>query len=299
MFKNLFRREDTDVYLLSQSDFKSDYKLITESTYIMGAENPPIKMKNIADIVVEQAVNIPKKKILTAVTTHNVTYETNNPAFEKGLEEAELFSDIIPRIVIERNLRGEYIKVANTEKIKSNWQHWKEHTLPTAFPELSKQKKVITNFENGLKELDEEFNNNFQYTLLLPECYKYRDFYYPTDIGSLKKYQSHLVENLLIAYQLKKDTFQIEQDKVELHLKPVLLKSYQDRIEDRLKSFYKSYLPDFSYTQYAFDISLKYLLDKRTSRILNAEMSFNEELHPHLKYSMNFILQEGEKQKIN
>lgn len=215
MLNKIFSRKDTDVYLLNQSDFKSNYRLVTESIYTMGKENPPVLLKNTADIEMEQLVLIPKNKILTAITTKNIVNETNNPAFEKGLDEAELFTEIIPRIVIERNLRGDYTKIANMERINANWQSWKEERLPSIFPELPKQKKIINNFENGLKVLDENFNNNFQYTLLLPECYKYRDFFNPSDIGTVKKYDSRFIQNLQIGYQLKKENFKVENHNVE------------------------------------------------------------------------------------
>jgi hypothetical protein len=293
MFNKFFSREDTDIYLLNQSDFRSKYRLTTESTYTMGIDNTPIKIKNRADIELEQVVS-DKKKILTQVRIKNIINESDNPTFLEALKETELFTEIIPTIVIERSLRGEYLKIYNWNTINNNWNRWKEQTLPTVFPNPVKQRKVISNFESGLKTLEEQFNSNFQYTLLLPECYKYRDYNNPSDIGSLKKYSSRLVENLEIAYQLKKENFRIDQNKVELNLQSVIPKSYQKNIEASLVSFYQQYLPDFSYKQHIFDLSAKYLMNKQTSEIMSAEMTFKEELNRNLIYSMKFSLVKSE-----
>jgi len=290
MLNKLFSTEDTDIYLLNQSDFKSDYQLVTETVYVMGEENPPMKIKNTTEIELIQTVVPNKKKIQTSVGIKNVVNETDNPVLRDGLKESELFIEIISLVTIERNLRGEYIKIANLDEIENNWIKWKKQTLPTLIPDLSKQKKVISNFQNGLKNLNKQFNNNLQYILLLPECYKYRDYFNPKDMGSIKEYLSRLVENLEIGYRLKKDSFKIDGNKVELVLKSTLLESQQKIIEDILISFYEKYLPDFSYKQYKFNISITYLFEKETSNILSAQMFFREELHPNLHYSIHFDL---------
>lgn len=73
-------------------------------------------------------------------------------------------------------------------------------------------------------------------------------------------------------------------------LKPVILKSYVSRIEERLKNFYDTHLTDKPYKQYKYDISLTYLLDKASSRIIKAKMNLTEELHDYLSYKISFSL---------
>lgn len=286
---NFFFKEDTNnPYLISQADFRANYILSTESNLIMGEQNPPIKITNVANLVLEQTVL--KKKIMTSIRILNVVSDTDNHIFKEALRESDLFTDIISQLEIERNLKGQFVKLANIKEIRNDWEVWKEQKLPEMSFSPHKERKLIDNFERGLNKLDEQLNNNFQYTILLPEFYKWRDYPSSNDLGSLKIYSSRLVEDLHIYFKLKKDRFSENGEEVELYQKVFLSESQNEERTKLLNCFYRQNLPDFSSEQYEFDLSTSYLINKQTSEIIQAEMQFKEELHSNFKYEMKFLL---------
>lgn len=193
MFDLIFGK-DTDVYLLRQQSFLGDYRLIAKSSFIMGESNPPIHISSIANIQMEQVVE--KKDIFTIVSFKEITTETNNKQFEESLEEMQLFTTINPIIKFQRGMKGQIQGIANKDELRSDWERWKREQLPHLIPDHRKQQKVIRNYEKGLSSLEQSIDGNLQYMLLLPECYKYRDYQCEEDISSFKQYLSRFIETL-------------------------------------------------------------------------------------------------------
>ena len=292
MFDFLFGK-DTDVYLMNQQSFSSRYQLTTQSCFVMGKENPPIHVSSTATVDLKQTVE--KKKIFTTVSFVEMTSETDHNNFKESLREAQLFTKINPVIEVLRDEHGRVKNISNLPDMWNDWERWKKKQLPLVVPDERKQEKIIKNYENGLKSLEYNFNKNFQYMLLLPECYKFRGYSNPQDVSSGKTYSSRFVEKLDIFYRLNKKSFSDKNNSnknniVKLTLGTRISDDAQKLIERQLVPFYENNMPDFSLKDYFFDINVEYTLDKNTSEIMDAKLSFMEKLHPNFTYTMELNL---------
>ena len=283
MFDFLFGK-DTDVYLMNRQSFSSKYRLTTRSRFVTGKKNPPVHVSSIATVDLKQTVE--KKKIFTRISFVDMTSETDHNNFKESLREMQLFTKINPVIEVLRDENGRVKNIINLPEMRNDWERWKEKQLPLVVPDERKQQKIIKNYENGLKSLEYNFEKNFQYMLLLPECYKFRGYPDPLDTGSGKTYSSRFVEKLDIIYCLSKKSFSDKNNVVKLTLDTQLPDNEYKRIEKQLIRFYEKYMPDFSPKDYLFDIKAEYTFDKSTSEILDADLSFTEKLHPDFTYTM-------------
>jgi len=294
MFDLLFGK-DTDVYLLEQQSFSGDYRLITKSSFIMGEGNPPIHISSIVKINMEQTVD--KRDISTIVSFQEITTETDNKQFEESLEEMQLFTTINPIIKFQRDMKGQTKGIANKDELWSGWEGWKKEQLPRLIPDTCKQQKVIKNYEKGLSSLEQSIDSNLQYTLLLPECYKFRDYPCAEDVSSLKKYNSRFIENLQINYRLGKQKFSIDNGLMKLSLVSQISRE-KDIIQNYLIPFYEKSLPDFSHEDYFMQICVDYLFDKNTSEIIMGKLLFTERLHANFTYKMELELVKSESKSV-
>ena len=282
MFDFLFG-EDTDV-LMNQQNFSNRYQSTTQSNFVMGKENPPIRVASTATIDLKQTVE--KKKIFTRVSFIDMTSETDHNNFKESLREAQLFTKINPIIEVLRDDRGRVKNISNLPDMWNDWERWKKKQLPIVVPDERKQQKIITNYENGLKSLEDNFEKNLQYMLLLPEYYKFKTYPDPQDVSSGKTYSSRFVEKLDIFYRLNKKSFSAKNNMVKLTLGTRISDDVQKLIERQLVPFYENNMPNFSCKDYLFDIRVEYTLDKNTSEIMDASLSFIEKLHPNFIYTM-------------
>jgi hypothetical protein len=282
-----FLFKDTDVSLMDQQSFSGSYQLTTKSCFVMGSANPPIHLSSIADIDLTQIVK--KKKISTTVSFVDMVCETDHNNFKESIQEMQLFAKINPVIEIQRDEKGKMKRITNMERIRQDWEYWKKEKLPLSIPDERKQKKIINNYENGLKLLEYQFDTNFQYNLLLPECYKFKDYVNPQDITSVKSYPSRFIEKLEILYYLKKRTFSVKKNIVKFTLDSRIF-SQESAIKNKLISFYNKFLSDFSYLDYLFEVKTEYTFDKNTSEIMDAKLFFVERLHANFVYTLELSL---------
>ncbi|GHT59726.1 hypothetical protein AGMMS50239_07050 [Bacteroidia bacterium] len=284
MFNFLFGK-DTDIYLLNQQSFSSSYQLTTKSCFVMGKDNPPIHVSSTSTVDLKQVID--KKKIVTRVSVKNMTSETDHNNFKESLQEMQLFTEISPVIEVRRDETGIVKNISNLSEIMEDWERWKDKQLPAIVPDERKRQKVIRHYEAGLKLLEYDFNKNLQYILLLPECYKFRDYYNPQDFGAAKTYSSRLIEKLDIFYHLRKKSFSDENPVVKLSLDS---QSDIEEKEEQLISFYEKYMPGFSIKDYLFDIKVDYTFEKNTSEIIEAKLFFIEKLHSNFVYTIEMNL---------
>ncbi|MDR1370954.1 MAG: hypothetical protein LBJ72_12655 [Dysgonamonadaceae bacterium] len=284
MFNFLFGK-DTEIYLLNQQNFSSNYQLTTKSCFVMGKNNPPVHILSTAMVDLKQIVD--KKKIITRISVTDVTGEADHNNFKESIREMQLFTEINPVIEVERGETGKVKRISNMSEIRGEWEKWKDRQLPSAVPDERKQQKVIKNYETGLKLLEYNFDKNLQYVLLLPECYQFTNYHNPQDLGTTKTYSSRLIEKLDIFYRLRKRSFSEENPLVKL-----ILDSQSDieEKEEQLISFYEKYLPGFSHKDYLFDIKAEYTFNKNTSEIMNGKLSFIEKLHSDFFYAIELDL---------
>ena len=287
MFDFLFG-EDTDAYLMNRQSFSSRYQLTTQSCFVMGKENPPIHVASTATIDLKQTVE--KKKIFTRVSFVDMKSETDHSNFKESLREMRLFTKINPVIEVLRDESGRVKNISNMPEMWSDWERWKEKQLPVVIPDERKQQKIIKNYENGLKSLEYNFDKNLQYMLLLPECYKFKTYPDSQDVSSVKTYSSRFVEKLDIFYRLNKKSFSDKNNIVKLTLGTQISDDVHKHIEKQLVPFYENNMPDFSCKDYLFDIKIEYTLDKNTSEIMDANLSFIEKLHTNFTYTMSLNL---------
>jgi len=285
---NFLFGKDTDNCILNQQSFSGKYQIITKSCFVMGKDNPPIHVSSNAIINLTQIVE--KNKIFTRVSFVDMTTETDYNNMKEPLQEAQLFTKINPAIEVCRDEKGKVKNISNWSEMWNDWEQWKEKQLPLVIPDERKQQKIIENYENGLKSLESNFEKNFQYLLLLPECYKFKGYPNPQDTTSGKTYSSRFVEKLDFIYFLSKKSFSDKNNIVKLSLETQLSDSECKRMEKQLIRFYEKNMPDFSHEDYLFDIEVEYTFDKKTSEITNANLFFVERLHSNFSYTIELNL---------
>jgi hypothetical protein len=284
MFNFLFEK-DTDIYLLSQQSFSSNYQLTTKSYFVMGKDNPPIHVSSTATVDLKQIVD--KKRIITRISVTDVTSEADHNNFKESIQEMQLFTKVNPVIELCRDESGRVKNISNMPEIWEEWEKWKAGQLPDTVTDERKRQKVIKNYETGLKSLEYNFDKNLQYVLLLPECYKFRDYHNPQDLGATKTYSSRLVEKLDIFYHLRKKSFFDANPVVKISLDS---QSNVEEKEEQLTSFYEKYMPGFSHKDYLFDIKAEYTFNKDTSEIIEAKLFLIEKLHSNFVYTVEMNL---------
>ena len=292
---NFLSKKDTNIYLLNQQNFSSKYQLTTQSCFTMGKENSPIHVSSTAAINLKQTVE--KKKIYTKISVTNMTSETDNNNLKESIQEMLLFAKINPVIEFIRFENGSPKDIDNMPDIWEAWERWKEKQLPNEIPNELKQQKIIKNYENGLKSLEDTVYKNMQYMLLLPGCYKFRHYPDPLECTFEKTYSSRFVEKLDISYYLNKKSFSDKNNIVKLTLGTQIADDENKELVKRLETFYENNMPDFSFKDYLFDIKIQYTFDKNTSEIFDAHLSFIEKLHSNFSYTIEMDLINAEREK--
>jgi hypothetical protein len=277
---------DSKYNLLNQQDFSGSYQLTTKSCLIMGKDNPPIHVSSRAKVDLTQTVE--KKKIWTKIRFIDMTCETDSNPLKESLREMQLFHQINPVIVVRRDVNGKVKDIGNMPEIWQDWENWKEKRLSAIVADERKRQKLIKNYEAGLKSLEYNFDKNFQYRLLLPECYRFKDYPNPQDSSSTKTYSSRFIEKLDIDYCLEKQSFSDENNIVKLTSGARLFNEYAQ--EKQLIAFYEQYMPDFSCKDYRFAIKTEYRFKKKTSEIIDARLDLVEKLHSNFVYTIELEL---------
>lgn len=271
-------------YLLQQSSYSDKYKLLTESVLMMGEQNSPVKTAMQSDVEYTQSVR--GKGFITSVEISNLNGTCNNPALFNSLQELYVVSEINPRLVVRRNKDGKVSRIENINEMENEWQNWKENKLATFIPNIRKQKRFINNYERGMKRLRYCIEQNFQYMLLFPECYRFKEYASIENRSMGKIYNSRFIEDMHIPYRLVEKSFLETVD----GLKMSMFSLVDDEVKLPLKSFYKKYLPEFSVEDYDFFISLEYLFEKETGKVINGKLSFCEMLHPNFQYKIEISM---------
>lgn len=270
--------------LLQQSCYIEKYKLLTESVLMMGEQNPPVKTLMQADVEYRQEEK--DRGIVTTIDVSNLKGTSNNPALYNSLQELYVVSEINPRLVVKRNKDGKVSRIENINEMENEWQNWKENKLATFIPNIRKQKRFINNYERGMKRLRYCIEQNFQYMLLFPECYRFKEYATIENRSMGKIYNSRFIEDMHIPYRLVAKSFLETVD----GLKMSMFSLVDDEVKLPLKSFYKKYLPEFSVEDYDFFINLEYLFEKETGKVINGKLSFCEMLHPNFQYKIEISM---------
>lgn len=286
---SIFGKKEPEHLLLKHADFEEEYELITENSFVMGKENPPITTKTVATLTVSQRIE--SKKIYTSVKALHISGEASNDQMQEGLQQALILSEISPVMVFERNKKGKITALHNKEQLNQDWESWKNRRLDEVIPDNpAARQRFIKNYENGLSKLEEQLSANFQYIFLLPECYEFKDYMETAnDITSYKTYRSRFVPGLEIDYQLEKKNIRVNSQEAKLYLQSRIFRS-KELFDNILGKFYTQSLPQFSLVDYAYTIDSEYLFDRNTSKIIEAKCCMKEQLHEHCSYKIEMLL---------
>lgn len=277
-----------NVPLLTIGHFSHGYSLKVVNEFMMGKENPPILVETHSRLLIEQRKE--DKYIFSNIYLKEITGTIDNDTLTTFLDQTLALAGISPVLDIKRDLNGKILTVENKEKLRNDWEKWKEETLPTIFPNETDQTKFVANYENGLKDFEQSLKKNLQYIFLLPEIYsvifppnKYFLFLY-----NESQLTSRLIENMEYLYQMKLVKLEEENDLISLELQAVL--NNKDSIGQKfLQKIYTAH-SEFSINDFNFKIEIKYTFEKSTARIISGDLIFKEMLHKHLSYSIMFTL---------
>ena len=281
--------DSTDMLLLNQESFSSKYQLKTKTCLIMEDDIPPVHVSATSTVKLKQVVE--RKKITTRFSIPELSSESDHDVTNKTLQQLQIFTKIDPVIEVRRDEAGVIKGIANMPEIWEKWEQWKDTSLPETFPDERMRKEIIKSYEKGLNLLEETFDRNMQYLLLLPECYKFTKDEEHEDFGSAKTFNSRFVEKMELLYRFFKKTFSDEDPIVKIQLGT--LSDVEDQ-EDILNSYYELYYPDYSSKDYIFDINVDYTFDKYTSEIIMGKLSLIEQLHPNFIFTIEMELTKQE-----
>jgi len=285
---------DLKRYLLSQKDFSGKYQLTTKSSFVTRKSIPPVNVSAITSIDFLQIVD--RKKITSRLSFTEISSESDNINMSEGIKEYQPFTKITPVIEVTRNMDGKVLNISNISEIKADWEIWKHEQMPKLFPDKIWQLYITSIYEAAIKSMEDNFDNfddDLQYQLLLPECYNFSKNPDIHEMGSTKTYHSRLIKDFELFYCFEKKSFSDDDSIVKINL-GILSDVEEEEKEEQLIAFYKKALPDFSCKDYLFDVNIEYTFDKHTSEIIYGKLSFIEQLHPNFVYTIEMELTKQE-----
>jgi hypothetical protein len=289
---NALFKEDNSSKLISPSNFETTYIVTTKNEFKMGIENPVIKLETESEVFFKQLVE--DNIVTNTIETKNIKGHTDSDKMKPNLDQMLLLADISKRIVIKRDSKGKMKSVANMNTLKKDWQLWKETKLQIAFPDIKQQTAFIKNYENGLDKMDDGIKKSFQYLVLMPEIYDFKNYIsnQNPDTTSNMEMVSKLVANMVIKYNLALVKMKAGNETI-LNLKSDVLNK-GDMKDLYLAPLYNNH-KEFSISNYMFKITIDYTLDKVTSKIINANFLLLEQMHDNLQYKLEINVKEVKK----
>lgn len=270
-------------------EYKKRYRLLCENKLIFGKESIPLSSQTSSIIEIEQEVF--KKNILTRLITIDFQWESESEQLKTASELVKNLSEISPKIEINRNLKGQILKVKNKNQLIKEWNHWKKNRLSEIYEDEKQRTAFIKTYEKGIETIDYSIKNNLTYQLILPECLAYRSYVSELnpDKSKTKSMYSKLIPKMLLEYEMHLSRVSGKSDDT------VVIKSHIKNQEELERTFLKKLYEQnetFSMSQYEFHIEKKYLFNKNTSEIISGKLVFKESMHENLKYSINMSLEQ-------
>jgi hypothetical protein len=285
---SLFNFKKKDLLIPSPKNFSARYKMLTQSTFIMGAENKPLEMETVSILQVNQRIY--DDSIETAVTVESIKGSTANKELQDHLDTTLALSHVSKTLVFQRNAIGKFMYITNKPQLKKDWEKWKSTEINKVFKEKKEQDKFIRNYEKGFEKMDQAIPLSFQNALLIPALYGFKSNQDVSNCFSSQSINSKLIADVVLKYEICTTHTEINDiGEAKIALESRLLN--KDVMKIVLEKIYES-SKEFSIKNYQFGISLDYILECETGKILKSKFSLTEIVHDNLRYDLKIDLQE-------
>jgi hypothetical protein len=269
--------------LLSVGEFEAHYQLIVNNEFIMGKSNPAISLSTQSRIFLQQSPY--QGFIYTSVQLDDITGKTDDHTLNPYLQQLLTLSAISRKTILERNARGEILRVYNKETLQREWQQWKATTLPQMFDNPQQQQKFAANYEKGLLEIENAVKHNLNYYILAPGLYGNP----PSAAAAEMLLPSKLIADMLIRYRWVVINTH-DADTLAVSLIAEVINGYE--LQTQYLSAYYNAQEEYTLQDYSFSINLDYHFEKQSGKILSANLLLKEKMHDHLQYILSMELVE-------
>jgi hypothetical protein len=280
LFNRFFEKEMKST-LFSMHSFESVYVVKTRNEFLMGKENPVIKLETEAEINFKQEEQ--SSKIVNSITITSIKGHTDSKTMQPHLQQALAMADISKNVLLERDRRGKLRSFLNLPGLKEDWMEWKEKKMEKIIAGKEAQERFIRTYEMGLGKMNESLKSNLQYLMLMPEIYHFKTGVdYHLNKTSQMGTHSKLLPDFNIRYYLK----QVEvQDGLAGSVAIASEIVNRATMENYLKPFYDQQQV-YKLNEYEFKINMQYVFQNSTSKIKTAIFSLFEKIHDHLYYKL-------------
>lgn len=287
--RNVLFGGDSAPKLFQRADFESPYRIKTNNEFIMGKENPIIKLETESEILLKQEFQ--PDKIINTIETKTIKGNTEHEQMKPHLEQMIRLADISEKVVVERDVNGKIKSVLNTQTLYADWEKWKETKIQTAFSSEKDRQKFIQTYEKGLENMVEGLKKSFQHIVLLPEIYHFKNYIstqYP-DKTSKTKLTSKLVPDMVIEYYMKATKIESFQDS-GVSIKSEVTNE-TEMVNDHIAPMYNRH-QEYTLKDYLFEITTNYSFEKSTAKIKRANFLLREKIHSNLQYTLAIEIEE-------
>jgi hypothetical protein len=282
----LFEAEE-DATLFTLENVEAQYKLLATNTFIMGKANPIMSLSTESTISIKQTIH--KNNIHTSIITENITGTTDNETMKPHLQQALLLGSISKQIDVVRNSNGAITSVANKKQLHDDWQLWKKDTLPTMYKDSAAQETFIKNYEKGLDLFEDNIPHNLNNFILIPDIYHIKNYVSLANSNAtrVRILLSKLVKEMPIEYKFTVSAVK-QANIAEITLTAELMNMPQ------MKTLFLEKLYNaqeaFSINDYTFSITVDYLVESKTGKIISGNLMLKEKMHDHLQYTLHMQL---------
>jgi len=276
---NIFKKKT----LVNLADFESLYNMEILTQLSVPQEKEALQMKSVTEVYLYQRIE--NNKILNSISSTLIEAKVSSPDFQSFINKTSIINDVLKKIDVKRNLNGGLKELINKDQILQYWDTWRKNELHKHFSTLREQENFIEMMDLGIPKLEMNLKNELQYLILLPECYKFKDYIDPIDKAytSLYIYTPKLIQDLEFEYKLTPIEINESEDALNIQLKSNW--TNKNEIKSTLKN---SQVPEYS--NISFNLILDYCFDKETGKILNSCLKLEEAINENLHYKVNMSL---------
>lgn len=258
--------------LLTLKNFKGLYNLVVNTQSVLDLQTSDlVGYKMECNYDVQQEVS--NREIMNTITIRDTTISTENELLKDSLNDITALNKIHVCFKITRNLKGEIMTVRNLNSLIKEWEQAKKTVIPTLFSTANERIGFIYAYEKGLPIMHKTLNNNWQYLLMLPECYHFNHYIYDGRLSKTKEncYKSKFIPQLAIKYHMKGVSFKEKDNSIHLRLK--------GHIENQTAiTVFEQSNPNQPH-KYTFEIVALYELDKHCGKVISAQVEILETLN--------------------